>query len=57
MKMKCFIIFFAKYNFIVVVKLRRMSWRGYVAPMAEKRKAYGVVWINLKERDRYEDFG
>ena len=57
MKMKCFIIFFAKYNFIVVVKLRRMSWRGYVAPMEEKRNAYGVVWINLKERDRYEDFG
>jgi hypothetical protein len=34
-----------------------MSWTEYVALTMDRRNAYGILWRNLKEIDRYADLG
>jgi hypothetical protein len=40
-----------------MIKSRRISWAGYVAPMGEGRGVYRVLWGHLIERDHLEDPG
>jgi hypothetical protein len=46
---------YASPNFIRVIKSRRMRWAGHVVRMEEMRKAYTVLVVSLKGRDRAED--
>jgi hypothetical protein len=40
-----------------VIKSRRMSWLGHVAPIGGEEVYVGVWWGNLRERDHFEDPG
>jgi hypothetical protein len=38
-------------------KSRKIRWLGHVARMWNTRGGYSVWWVNLRERDHFEDLG
>jgi hypothetical protein len=43
-------------NVVRVIKSRRVRWAGHVASVWERRGSFRVLWRNLMERDKFEDF-
>jgi len=39
------------------MKSRRMRLEGHVAHMGVRKSVYGVLWRNLRERDRFQGLG